>query len=114
MNTLCVFTSPKQPNSLAMTFARLLGAAASAAVGAPPGVRRALADIDSVRRKLASPDRLTTVSAGTYVLWREKGLGPEYKLVLQPKLPQFAIIFGLHVSRSSFTWESGIYVRSDR
>ena len=39
---------------------------------------------------------------------------PEYKLVIQPKLPQYASIFGLHVSRSSFTWESGIYVRSDR
>ena len=39
---------------------------------------------------------------------------PEYKLVLQPKLPQYASIFGLHVSRSSQTWESGIYIRSDR
>ena len=114
MNTLCVFTSPKQPNSLAMTFARLLGAAACAAVGAPPGARRASADIDSVREKLASPDQLTTVSAGTYVPWREKGPGPEYKLVRKTKLPQFASIFGLYVSRSSFIWESGIYVRSDR
>ena len=87
---------------------------ARAAVGAPPGVRRALADIDSVRRKLASSGQLTAVFAGTYVPWREKGLGPEYKLVIQPKLPQYASIFGLHVSRSSFTWESGIYARSDR
>ena len=39
---------------------------------------------------------------------------PEYKLVLQPKLPQYASILGLHVSRSSTTWESGIYIRSDR
>src|SRR5581483_2217003 len=34
--------------------------------------------------------------------------GPEYELVLQPTLPQYASIFGLHVSRSSNTWESAI------
>jgi hypothetical protein len=39
---------------------------------------------------------------------------PEYKLVVQPNLPQYATIFGLHVSRSSNTWESAIYRRSDR
>ena len=39
---------------------------------------------------------------------------PEYQLVLQPKLPRYASIFGLHMSRSSRTWESGIYIRSDR
>ncbi len=119
-------------------------------------MKRALADIDSVRQKLTSPDQMIAVSPGNYILWREKGLRPltttysgladprnrehvafvgvtyggsgnplqphrpfwltepEYKLLIQPKLPQYASIFGLHVSRSSFTWESGIYVRSDR
>lgn len=193
LSSLCVFTSPYQPNYLAMTSALLLGAAACVAVGAalparrayaaailgafaliclmsvPQRVReivirvasygsmkRALADIDSVRQKLTSPDQMIAVSPGNYILWREKGLrpltttysgladprnrehlafvavtyggsgnplrphrpfwltAPEYKLVIQPKLPQYASIFGLHVSRSSFTWESGIYVRSDR
>lgn len=193
MSSLCVLTSPYQPNYLAMTSALLLGAAAGVSVGAPLAARRAyavailgafaliclmsvpqrareivirvassgsmkraLADIDSVRQKLVSPDQLIAVSPGNYILWREKGLRPltttysgladpknrehllyvavtyggsgnpvqphrpfwltepEYRLVLQPKLPQYASIFGLHVSRSSFTWESGIYMRSDR
>jgi hypothetical protein len=119
-------------------------------------MKRALAEIDSVRQKLVSPDQLIAVSPGNYILWREKGLRPltttysgladprnrehllyvaityggtgnplqgqippwlterEYKLVLQPKLPQYASIFGVHVSRSSHTWESGIYIRTDR
>ncbi len=193
LSTLCVFTSPYQPNYLAMTSALLLGAAACVAVGAGlnaqrayavailgafalicllsvpqrtreivirvasyGSMKRALADIDSVRQKLTSPDQMIAVSPGNYILWREKGLRPltttysgladprnrehvafvgvtyggsgnplqphrpfwltepEYKLLIQPKLPQYASIFGLHVSRSSFTWESGIYVRSDR
>lgn len=193
MSSLCILTSPYQPNYLAMTSALLLGAAACVSVGAlaparrvyavaivgafallcllsvPQRVReivirvasygsmkRALADIDSVRQKLTSPDQLIAVSPGNYILWREKGLRPltttysgladpknrervvyvavtyggsgnplephrpfwltepEYKLVLQPELPQYASIFGLHVSRSSYTWESGIYVRSVR
>jgi hypothetical protein len=115
-----------------------------------------LAEIDSVRQKLVSPDQLIAVSPGNYILWREKGLRPltttysgladaknrerllyvaityggtgnplegqippwlsepEYKLVFQPELPQYASILGVHVSRSSHTWESGIYIRSDR
>jgi hypothetical protein len=192
-SSLCVLTSPYQPNYLAMTSALLLGAAACVAVGAPPAARRAyaaailsgfalicllsvpqrardmvirvasygsmkraLAEIDGVRRSLVSPDRLIAVSPANYILWREKGLRPltstysgladpknrkrldyvavayggsgnplqpqkppwlsepEYKLLTQPKLPQYATIFGLHVSRSSHTWESGIYIRSDR
>ena len=193
MSSLCVFTSPYQPNYLAMTSALLLGAAACVSVGAPPATRRsyaaailggfaliclmsvpqrardivvriasygsmkrALADIDGVRRNLVSQEQLIAVSPSNYILWREKGLRPlttsysgladpknrerlryvavaypgsgnpvqphrpswltepEYKLVLQPKLPQYASIFGLHVSRSSHTWESGIYIRSDQ
>jgi hypothetical protein len=188
-----VFTSPYQPNYIAMTSALLLGAAACVAIGAVlparrayavailgafalicllsvpqrgreivirvasyGSMKRALADIDTVRQKLTSPDQLIAMSPGNYILWREKGLRPltttysgladpknrehvafvgvtyggsgnplqphrpfwltepEYKLVIQPKLPQYASIFGLHVSRSSFTWESGIYVRSER
>jgi hypothetical protein len=193
LSSLCVLTSPYQPNYLAMTSALLLGASACVAVGAPLAARRAyaaailggfalicltsvpqrardfvvrvdsygsmkraLADIDGVRRNLVSPDQLIAVSPSNYILWREKGLRPlttsysgladpknrervryvavsypgsgnplqphkpnwltepEYKLVLEPKLPQYASIFGLHVSRSSHTWESGIYIRSDR
>jgi hypothetical protein len=193
MSSLCVFTSPYQPNYLAMTSALLLGAAACVAVAAPPAARRwyaaailggfaliclmsvpqrardfvirvdshgsmkrALADIDGVRRTLVAPEQLIAVSPSNYILWREQGLrpltttysgladpanrqrlryvavaypgsgnplqphkpawvaAPEYKPVLEPKLPQFAGIFGLHVSRSSTTWESGIYIRSDR
>jgi hypothetical protein len=193
MSSLCIFTSPYQPNYLAMTSALLLGAAACVAVGTPPATRRwyaaailggfaliclmsvpqrardfvirvasygsmerALADIDGVRRDLVSPEQLIAVSPSNYILWREKGLRPltttysgladpanrqrllyvavaypgsgnplqphkpawvsepEYKPVLQPELPQFAGIFGLHVSRSSNTWESGLYRRSDR
>jgi hypothetical protein len=193
MSSLCILTSPYQPNYLAMTSGLLLGAAACVAVRTPRvaqrayaaailgafalvclmsvpqrvreivirvasygSMKRALADIDSVRQKLTSPGQLIAVSPGNYILWREKGLRPltttysgladprnrqhlayvavtyggsgnplqphrpfwltepEYKLVIQPKLPQYASVFGVHVSRSSFTWESGIYVRSDR
>jgi len=193
MSSLCVLTSPYQPNYLAITSALLLGAAACVALGAPLAARRsyaaaivggfaliclmsvpqrareiviriasygsmqrALADIDGVRQKLGSSKELIAVSPSNYILWREKGLRPltstysgladpknrerllyvavayggsgnplqphkpswltepEYELLLQPKLPQYASIFGLHVSRSSNTWESGIYNRSDR
>jgi hypothetical protein len=193
MSSLCVLTSPYQPNYLAMTSALLLAAAACVALGAPPAARRAyaaailvgfaliclmsvpqrardmvirvasygsmkraLADIDGVRQRLVSPDQLIAVSPSNYILWREKGLRPltttysgladpknrerllygaaayagsgnplqphrpswltepEYKLVLQPNLPQYASVLGLHVSRSSTTWESAIYRRSDR
>jgi hypothetical protein len=38
----------------------------------------------------------------------------EYRLVHQPSLPQYATLFGWIVSRSTQTWESGIYVRRDR
>ncbi len=193
MSSLCVLTSPYQPNYLAMTSALLLGAAACVALGAPRAARRAyaaailggfaliclmsapqrardmvirvasygsmkraLADIDGVRQKLTSSDQLIAVSPSNYILWRERGLRPltttysgladpknrerllyvaaafpgsgnplqphrpswltepEYELVLQPNLPQYASIFGLHVSRSSNSWESAIYRRSDR